>query len=698
MSAKWIWLDKKVYPQYQSCIFNTCQSDKTPLDPAYPHNFCVAELKKTVSLPSVPQKVKLRVSGDAVFRLWVNGEFIGLGPASAGGDFLCNKEPLEWYYANNYELTPGTDTLELRALVRIGPHVLTEYSHRQGGFFLEGRAVLENGEVLEFGTDETWQIRRDGRYTDYQSYDGSLTPDGWMSASETGDARELTDARLLPLEADTVYPTDPAQRCIPVKAGDVFDVPFDMVYSAHLNVKATGDCALKIEFFEDEPVYKNREDMVLADGDDYTCIVMHSIGGIHVTVLSADEGACIRPSALFVRYPALFDGKTVTSDEGLNKVFDVCKWTLGICRQTIHLDSPMHQELLACTGDYYIETLMTLFTYGDLSLSREDVVKTAKWLVQNKGRMFHTSYSLIWVQMIKLVWRYLDDNSLLDECRDGMNALFDLFETYIGGSGLLENPPDYMFVDWMVTDGYTLHHPPRYIGQTVLNAFWYKALCDGAELASVMGWPEGEKWAARAATVPDAFNAAFYDEEKGLYFEGIDTDETKNRRSYARYGNILAAAYGLCDEERAVRLIRLCADDSAPLRPIQPYFMNYLMQAVENHGLLPELGMKLVGKWVPYAEKLDKGLQEGWFTPEDGYVFDHSHAWGGYPAYFLPVTLLGFKLLENGYKKIRLAPRLYGLKSADILFPTPFGPVHVTMAEGKEPVIEIPQGIEAVIE
>ncbi|MBE6939100.1 MAG: hypothetical protein E7460_11280, partial [Ruminococcaceae bacterium] len=221
MSAKWIWLDKKVYPQYQSCLFHSCQSDKTPLDPAYPHNFCVAELKKTVELPSVPQKVKLRVSGDAVFRLWVNGEFIGLGPASAGGDFLCNKEPLEWYYANNYELTPGTDTLELRAIVRIGPHVLTEYSHRQGGFFLEGRAVLENGEELEFGTDETWQIRRDGRYTDYQSYDGSLTPDEWMSASETGDARELTDARLLPLAADTVYPSDPAQRCIPVKAGDV---------------------------------------------------------------------------------------------------------------------------------------------------------------------------------------------------------------------------------------------------------------------------------------------------------------------------------------------------------------------------------------------------------------------------------------------------------------------------------------------
>ena len=698
MNAKWIWLDKEKYPEYQSCIFHSCASDKTPLDPAYPHNYCVAELTKKFVFDSVPERIELRVSGDSIFRFWVNGEFTGLGPASAGGDFLCNKEPLNWYYANKYEIFSNSREIDIFAQVRIGPHVLTEYSHRQGGFYLEGKAYFAEGDTVEFGTDESWLIRRNGRFTDFQSYDGTVDPDGWFSASATGDSHRLTDARLAPLAIEKIYPQNEEQRSIPVKAGDVFDVPFKMVYSAYLQMKSKGKVKLHVEFFEDEPVYKNKEDMTLADGEEYICTVMHSIGGIHVTVLEADEGAVIEPSAYFVHYPIYANGYVRTSDEGLNKVFDICKWTLRICRQTIHLDSPMHQELLACTGDYYIETLMTLFTYGDLDLSREDVVKTGLWLVQNKGRMFHTTYSLIWVQMIKLVWRYLDDNSLLDECREGMNALFDLFETYIGESGLLENPPDYMFVDWMVTDGFTLHHPPRYIGQTVLNAFWYKALCDGAELADVRGWEEGKKWRARAETIPAAFEKTFYDPEKGLYFEGVDTDTEKNRRNYARYGNILAAGYGLCDRERAIRLIRLCADDDAPLRPIQPYFMNYLMQAAEAYGLLDELGMKLVSKWVPYAKNLDKGLQEGWFTPEDGYIFDHSHAWGGYPAYFLPVTLLGFKLLENGYRKIRLSPKLHGLKSADILFPTPFGDIHVVMAEGEETKIEIPEGIEAVIE
>ena len=55
--------------------------------------------------------------------------------------------------------------------------------------------------------------------------------------------------------------------------------------------------------------------MVLADGEEYLCTVMHSIGGIHVTVLEADEGAVIEPSAYFVHYPVYANGYVKTSDE-----------------------------------------------------------------------------------------------------------------------------------------------------------------------------------------------------------------------------------------------------------------------------------------------------------------------------------------------------------------------------------------------
>lgn len=694
MNAKWIWLDSNRYPEYQKTYFGCEAEDKMPKDPKFPYNYCVADFSRRIVFDTKPERVELRVSGDTVFRFWVNGEFVGLGPVCAGGDFLGRKEPLAWYYANNYTLKPDGCELNIFAQVRLKPLMLTEFSHCQGGFYLAGRAIFADGKVTEFGTDESWRARRNGRYPEPCTYDGEACPDAWFPAVPTGDERALTDAPIKMLTIEPVYPQNPGQREIAIRSGEVVDVPFDMVYSANLGISCRGRCNLHIDFYEDGPVYNSAENIVLTDGDVYRSIRMHSAGGMRITVNSAGEGTVISPMLWFNHYPTDHEGCLTTSDRDINEIYRLCKWSLKICRQTIHLDSPKHQELLACTGDYYIETLMTLFTYGDLSLSREDVVRTGKWLCQNGGRMFHTTYSLIWVQMLKTVWQYTGDDSLPGECRKAMNLLFDLFETYVGESGVIENPPDYMFVDWMVTDGYTLHHPPRYLGQTVLNAFWYKALTDGAELAEYFGWEEGEKWRTRAAAVLPAFNRCFYDEARGMYFEGIDDEPGKNRRSFARYGNILAALYGLCDKERALRLVRMAADDDTDLKPIQPYFMNFLLQAVERYGLFDELGMKLIRKWAPSTRACVKGLQEGWYAPEEGYSFDHSHAWGGCPAYFIPRMLTGFTLLENGYKKIRLAPKCFDLDFAEVSFPTPYGEIRVIQRKGETPQITVPAGID----
>ena len=151
---------------------------------------------------------------------------------------------------------------------------------------------------------------------------------------------------------------------------------------------------------------------------------------------------------------------TLTSDDALNQVLDTCRHTLKYCRQTLHLDSPKHCEPLACTGDYYIETLMTAFSFGDMSLAKFDVQRTAELLRNNHGRMFHTTYSLIWVRMLLDVYKFTGDKTLLTECEDALIMLLNRFSGYVGDNGLIETPPDYMFVDWIYIDGISMHHPP----------------------------------------------------------------------------------------------------------------------------------------------------------------------------------------------------------------------------------------------
>ena len=157
------------------------------------------------------------------------------------------------------------------------------------------------------------------------------------------------------------------------------------------------------------------ENVVFGNGaNEYMSFRMHSAGTALLEIENTDEkDISIDVSFIATWYPITAEGCFETDNADLNKIYEVIKHTLKICRQTIHLDSTKHQELLACTGDYYIESLMTMFCYGDMRLAEFDVMRTADWLVMNNGVMFHTTYSLIWVQMLHDVYMATGRKELL---------------------------------------------------------------------------------------------------------------------------------------------------------------------------------------------------------------------------------------------------------------------------------------------
>ena len=94
----------------------------------------------------------------------------------------------------------------------------------------------------------------------------------------------------------------------------------------------------------------------------------------------------------------------------------------------MHLDCPKHQEPLACTGDYYIEAMMTAGTFGDMRLAALDVLRTAQVLQLSDGRLFHTTYSLIWVHMMWEVYQFTGDKELLKQCLPALDKLLGRFQ------------------------------------------------------------------------------------------------------------------------------------------------------------------------------------------------------------------------------------------------------------------------------
>ena len=350
---------------------------------------------------------------------------------------------------------------------------------------------------------------------------------------------------------------------------------------------------------------------------------------------------------------------------------------------------------------------MTAFSFGDMRLAAFDVRRTAELLRYRDGRMFHTTYSLIWVQMLHDMYQLTGEKTLLSDCEDALTLVLERFHTYLGDNGIIENPPDYMFIDWLVPDGINMHHPPKALGQTCLNLYYYGALKTAVKIYKLLGENAmAELYKNRMEQLHAAILAHLYDEKRELFFEGLNTPTREDligewmpqnveKRYYRKHANILAVYFGFFDEESCAALMeRVMEDDS--LGQVQPYFAHFMLEAIYRSGLREKYTRRVLEQWKEPVRECSKGLAEGFYKPTPEYSFDHSHAWGGTPAYALPLALSGLQILEPGYRKVRLDPCLLGLEQAKVEIPTPYGMICLTLEAGKDPVILIPDEIEMV--
>lgn len=452
------------------------------------------------------------------------------------------------------------------------------------------------------------------------------------------------------------------------------------------------------------------ETLIFTENQTYRGFCMHSAGNIEVTVKNrSSHKAMLKVSFIKTHYPVYMEADTITSDAELNEVLKTCKHTLKICRQTHHLDSTRHCEPMACTGDYYIESLMTPFSFGDMRLAEFDLLRTAVMLERENGRMFHTTYSLIWVKMLYDVYMLTGNGALLKRCEKALGLLLDRFETYLGDNGLIENPPDYMFVDWIYIDGISMHHPPKALGQSCLNMFYFGALDNAEKIYHTLGQEQtARNCLTKKEALRIAINDLLFDYDNGCYFEGLNTPtepqrigqwmpQNSEKRYYLKHSNILAAYFGVCDDDTGRSLVdKIMSGEIAG--DCQPYFMHYLLEAVYRLGLREKYSLQICNRWKDPVLKCTKGLVEGFVEPEPAYRFDHSHAWGGTPLYSLPKALVGLEITRPGMQEITLSPSLLGFNHAKVELLTPHGKVVCEMKEGEDPRITHPKEIAVTLQ
>ena len=693
LCEKWIWLPEDKYPDRQCCCYSDLTDDKSG-------KFTVAEFKKEYKYSKKIAKAALRFSADTAFQLYINGEFYATGPASVGGDFLSCEKPRNYCYAYETEINPDSDTLEFFARVRMKPDRGFEFSKGHGGFMLAAELVFADGTKTVISTDNSWLVRFNGAYTDSRTFDSAVKPDEYVNAEEIFNLWH-TETAPIPVCTESTMSTK-----IKLTAGEkkTVNFEFDKIYAGFICAAADAPVKCKITCRETDEDGSS-ESLCFAGKSEYRGFYMHSAGTLVAELECGDSDCEFELGFIASCYPIEKEAVTTTSDAALNQVLDTCRHTLGICRQTIHLDSPRHCEPLACTGDYYIESLMTVFSYADMRLAEFDLLRTAELIRNNGGRMFHTTYSLIWVRMLLDVYKFTGNKELLKKCEDALIMLLGLFETYVGANSLIETPPDFMFVDWIYIDDISMHHPPKALGQTCLNLYYFGALNAAAEIYEILGETAmSEDCRNKRNTLQAAVNSLLFDKEKGIYFEGLNTPSEVDfsdwkwmvanveKRYYLKQSNILAAYVGICDKDTARSIIHKIMSDEI-VGDYQPYFAHYLLEAIYSNGLRDEYTLKVLERWKAPVAECPKGLVEGFVAPEPTYSFDHSHAWGGTPLWSLPKALIGFEPIKPGFEEISLSPSLLGLESARVELPTPYGDITVEMKAGSEPVITSPKEV-----
>lgn len=695
--AKWIWLDKSIYPNDQT-------SEITYFDPQREKNpFVTAEFKLEKHYEKTAVKAEVSVSADVTFRLFMNGNYVGNGPACAGGDY-GSTTPMPKHYYNTYTVSLDSETVEFYVLVQKNIIAQLEMSQGRPGMILSAEIEFADGSKETVVSDRHWLARKDLRRYTFGRTDFTVRPDEWHFANEIGDERVLKAAPIAMLAEEKILP--PGFAPITVNPGEIKTVEFEFekIYSCyyHLNVSAESECMIQVTGWERVIENAKFAETVLFDrGLDFRGAHMTSIGNARLYIVnSGKKPVTVNEFSLcFEHYPVEQEGSFVSSDANLNKIYDMGKWALKICRQTIELDSPLHLENLGCTGDYMIASLMNYFVYGDPKLTRFDIVRTADYMVTTGGYMFHTTYSMMWIFMLYDYYTFTADKAIFAETKEALITLLERFHSYTDERGIITHPESYMFLDWLTVDGFSLHHPPAALGQAALNAFYAGGLATALKIFEITGDDAlCKKYSARLAMLKQAYSL-FYDEDRQLYFDGLNEDyevkkfipENPKKRYFSLHTNTLAVLYDLVPEEQAAALLTRALEDQTITQP-QPYFMHFVMEAIYKAGLFGTYGLPQLRRWTAMTE-FEKGLQEGWYAM-GGYGFDYSHVWGGTPTYQLPSKLMGFTMVKPGFEEISLHPKLYDLDDAAIEMPTPYGMITVAMKRGEEPKISVPSEIK----
>ena len=533
------------------------------------------------------------------------------------------------------------------------------------------------------------------------------TGGGGGARSEGGTAGSLLDHQ------EVVTRTIPPSRFVDLGAGHYFiEFPAAAFGTIDITATAASSATVTLSFGEKKlgdavdahpggDVTYKLETLALTPGTDTHRITQHPTLGffarpdkLFATIpfryleVSGFPGmlSAANVNQIAVNYP--FDDNAsafASSDATLDAVWGLCKYSTKACTWLgVYVDG--NRERCPYEADAYIQMLshycQDTQAYGIGRASLVDLAAHPSWPAE-------WAFNFIYAAWADYLWT--GDASFLSA--NYATLATKTLDKYARADGLI-NPTgtgvaqDAPVVDWpyQYRDGYDVGTYPSSV-----NAQRYRALVLMAKIASVLKKPsDAAEYSAKAATVYDSFQTAYFDVSRGTYADSLGS------KHFALHASAYPLASGIVPSDKIATVAKYVESRGTAFGVYgAQYVIEGLYQADEEDYALGLLAGTSPSSWSNMIANGSTITSEAFDTT----FGDWSHAWGAAPANLIPRGLMGIEPLEAGFSKVQIKPQIGTLSRASVKLPTIKGAVSVSVTKGSSYEIDVtlPAGVTAKV-
>jgi hypothetical protein len=400
-----------------------------------------------------------------------------------------------------------------------------------------------------------------------------------------------------------------------------------------------------------------------------------------------------------IYYPVTYAGAFSSSDEMLNRIWEVGAYTAHLCMQDGVWDASK-RDRGRWMGDMDVSGRVVEDVFGERPLMEDTLDRLMGPAPVNEHVNGIPGYSAFWFTGVADYYRHTGSKKFLKHEHDRMLQLLQYVDAEFDDRGVYANKTKvWLYIDWSPDlNGDT----PETRRATTLE--YYRAYHDAAWLLNEIGdKANAEKYTAQAGRIKAATEKYLLDSKTNTFGPRWQT-------------NAAAIVGGAADEQQYKAIWNHVFSNVGNIKYnayiISPYYNYYVIRAMAKTGhrkaaldwirqywggMLKEGATSMWEAYDPswYKEDFHASLQS---DNRSGYFVSLAHGWSAGPTAWLMEEVLGIEPTGAGFDTVDIRPDLVDLAWAEGAEPTPHGLLKVGTrkdANGTTIALDIPDGVVA---